>query len=87
MLEPIKINNHQVFIDNIYVIGDLAFLFILLGNECSSPKWCFKYKLHPKVWLDHGYKIVEDWTQNSLRLVLEYDSTGSVRLSGDENIF
>ena len=49
MLDPIKIGNHQVSIDNIYVTGDLEFLVILLGKEFSSPKWCFKYKLHPKL--------------------------------------
>ena len=58
----------------------LHFLFILLGNECSSPKWCFKYKLHPKVWLKNGHKIGEDWTINVLRLVSESYSTSSARL-------
>ena len=48
MLDPIKIDNHQVFIDNIYVTRDLAFLVILLGKDFSSSKWCFKCKLHPK---------------------------------------
>ena len=79
ILEPIKIDNHQVSIDDIYVTGDLAF-FVILCKECSSPKWCFKYKLHPKVWLKHGYKIGEDWTINTLRLVSESDLTDYVRL-------
>ena len=38
MLESIKIDNHQVSIDNIYVTGDLVFLIILLDKEFSSPK-------------------------------------------------
>ena len=33
MLDLIKIDNHQVSIDNIYVTGDLEFLVILLGKE------------------------------------------------------
>ena len=49
MLKLILIDNHQVSIDNLYVTGDLTFLVILLGKECSSPKWCFKCQLHPKV--------------------------------------
>ena len=49
MLEPIIINNHQVSIDNLYVTRDLEVLVIVLGKEFSSPKWCFKCKLHPKV--------------------------------------
>ena len=57
MLETISIDNHQLSIDNFYVTGDLTFLIILLGKEFSSPKWCFKSKLNPKVWLEHGYRI------------------------------
>ena len=68
MLEQIKNDNHQVYIDNSYVSGDLVFFVILLGKEFSSPKWCFKYKLHPKVWLEYGHTICEDWTINTLRL-------------------
>ena len=49
MLNPIKIDNHQVSIDNIYVTDDLAFLFILVCKEFSSPKWCFKCRLYRKV--------------------------------------
>ena len=60
MLDSITIDNHQVSIDNLYVTGDLAFLVILIGNEFSSSKWCFEYKLHPKVWLECGYVIGED---------------------------
>ena len=60
MLDPIKIDNHQVYIEYIYVTGDLAFLIILLGKDFSSPKWCFKCNLHPNAWLEHGYKIGED---------------------------
>ena len=37
-LVSITIDNHQVYIDNIYVTSELAFLVILLGKECSSPK-------------------------------------------------
>ena len=33
MLDSIKIGNHQVSIDNIYVTGDLEFLVILLGKD------------------------------------------------------
>ena len=71
MLETISIDNYQQSIDNLYVTGDLAFLVILLGKEISYPKWCFKYKLNPSVWLEHGHKIGEDWTINALRLVSE----------------
>ena len=80
MLDLIKIDNHQVSIDNIYVTRDLAFLVILLGKELTSPKWRFKWKLHPKLWLNYMHTIGEDWTINALRLVLESHSTGSVRL-------
>ena len=38
MLDSIKIENHQVSIDNIYVTGDLTFLVILLDKELSTPK-------------------------------------------------
>ena len=33
MLDPIKIGNHPVSINNLYVSDDLAFLVILLGEE------------------------------------------------------
>ena len=84
MLDPIKIDSHQVYIDHIYVTGDLAFWVILLGKEFSSPKWCFKCKLHPKVLLEHGHKIGEYWTISALRLVSESNSTNSARLSVKE---
>ena len=84
MLKTILIDHHQVSIDNLYVTGDLAFLVILLGKEFSSPKWCFKCKLHPKVWLEHGHKIGEDWTINALRLVSESDCTGPAWLGVKE---
>ena len=38
MLKSILIDNHQVFIDNIYVTCNLDFLVILLGKEFCSPK-------------------------------------------------
>ena len=38
MLKTILIDNHQVYIDNLYDTGDLVFLVILLGKEFSSPK-------------------------------------------------
>ena len=69
MLDPIKIDNHQVSISNIYVTGDLAFLAILLGKAFFSLKWCFKRKLYQKVWLEYGHKIGEGWTFNTLRFV------------------
>lgn len=75
MLETILIDNHHLSIDNIYLTGDLAFSVILLGIEFSSTKWCFKCKLNPKVWLEHGYNIGETWTINTLRLVLKSDRT------------
>ena len=80
MLKTILIDNHQVSIDKLYVTGDLAFLVILLDKEFSSPKWYFKYKLHPKIWLEYGHKICEDWTIHTLRLISESDSTGLARL-------
>ena len=83
MIKLIIIDNHQVSIDNLYVTGDLAFLVILLGKEFSSPNF-LKGKLHPKVWLEHGHKIGEDWTINAFRLVLESDLTGSIRLGVKE---
>ena len=67
-----------------YVTSDHVFLVILLGKEFSSPKWCFKCKLHPKVWLEREHKIDEYWTINTLRLVAESDSTGSSRLVAKE---
>ena len=84
MLDPITIDNHHGSIDMLYVTGDLDFLVILLGKEFSSPKWCFKCKLHPKVWLEYGHKIGEDLTLNALRLISESYSTGSSRLSVNE---
>ena len=78
MLDPIKIDNHQVSINYIYITSDLVFSVILLGKEFSSPKRCFKCKLHPKIWLERGHKIGEDWTINSLILVSDSNSTGSV---------
>ena len=85
ILEPIIINNHQVSINNLYVTRDLTVLVIVLGKEFSSPKWCFKCKLHPKVWLEHGYTIGEEWTIDTLRLVSESDFTGSARLGVKED--
>ena len=64
----------------LYVPDGLAFLVILLCKEFSSPKCCFKFKLHPKVWQEYGHVIAEDWTINALRLVSESDSTRSARL-------
>ena len=84
MIETISIDNHQLSIDNLYVTGDLAFLVILLGKEFSSPKWCFKCKVNPKIWLEHEYKIGEDWTINALRLVSKSDYTRSARLGVKE---
>ena len=84
MLDPIKIDSHQVSIDNICVTGDLTFLVILLGKEFSSPKRCFKCKLHLKVWLEHGHKIGEDQAINTFRLASESDSTGFARLGVKE---
>ena len=52
VLEPIIFDSQHVYISNIYVTGDLEFLVILLHKEFSSPKWSFKCKLHPKVWLE-----------------------------------
>ena len=45
-----------------------------------SLKWRFKCKLNPKVWLEHGHKIGEDWSINALRLVSESDCIGPARL-------
>ena len=45
---------------------------------------CFKCKLYPKVWLEHGRKIGEDWTINSLSFVLESNLTGFVQLGYKE---
>ena len=84
MLKTILIDKHQVSIDNLYVTGDLVFLVILLGKVFSSPKWCYKIKLHPKIQLEHGHKIGEAQTINTLRLVSEAYSTGSARLGVKE---
>ena len=59
MLKPIKIDNYQISIDNIYVTGDLLFFVILLGKYFSSPKWCFKCTLHSNIWLEHAHKTCE----------------------------
>ena len=59
-------------------------MFILLGKEFSSTKWCCKCKLNPKVWLEHEHKIGENWAMNALRLVSESDFTGSTRLGVKE---
>ena len=84
MLESISIDNHQLSIDNLYVTSDLAFLVILLGKAFSSPKRCFKYKSNPNVWLEHGHRIGEDWTINTLRLVSESNCTGPARFGVKE---
>ena len=84
MLDSIKIRNHHVSIDNIYITGDLVLLVILLGKDISSPKWCSKCKLHPKVWLQYGHEISEYWTINTLSWLSESDSTGSTRLGVKE---
>ena len=39
MIDPIKIDNYQVSINNICATGDLQFVFVLLGKGFSSPKW------------------------------------------------
>ena len=59
MLKTASIDNNQISVDNLYVTGDLEFLVILLGKGFSSPKWCFRYKLNPKVRLEHGHKLVK----------------------------
>ena len=84
MLETISIDNRQLSIDNLYVTGDHAFLVILLGKAFPSPQWCFKCKLNPKVWLEHGHKIGEDWKINALRLVSESNCIGPARLDVKE---
>ena len=85
MLETISIDNHHLSINNLYVTGDLIFLVILLCKECSSPKWCFRCKLNPKVRLEHGHKIGKYWTINALRLVSESGCTGPSRLGVKES--
>ena len=62
----------------------LHILIILLGKEFSSPKWCFKCKLNPKVWLEHWYKVGKYWTIHLLRLFSESDLTSSTRLGVKE---
>ena len=42
ILDPVTIDNYQVYINNLYVTSDLTCLVILLGKAFSSPKWCFK---------------------------------------------
>ena len=68
------------YLVEIYVTSDLAFLVILLGKAFYLPKWCFKWKLYLKAWLEHKHKIGKDWTINNLRLVSESNSTGSAQL-------
>ena len=40
--------------------------------------------MHPKVCLEHGHKIGEDWTINDLRSISESDSIESSRLGVKE---
>ena len=85
MLEPMAFDNQHVSVSNIYVTGNLTFSVILLSKKNASPKQCFKYKLHPKLWLDHRYKIGKDWTVKALRLISECDLTSSARLAVKES--
>ena len=80
MLVPMIFDNQQLSINNVYVTYDFAFLVILIGKEFPSHKWCMKYELHPKVWLECGRKIGDDWFIKDLKLMSESDSAGSVRL-------
>ena len=84
ILEAIIIDNHQVSIDNLNMTGDLAFLVIFLGKRFSSPKWCFKCKLHQKIWIEHEHIIGEGWTIKSLILFSGSNSTGSARIDVKE---
>ena len=74
ILIPMKFNNQQLSMINIYAIGYLAFLVIILGTEI----------LHPKVQLERGHKIGNDWSIKALRLMFESDSAGYVRVGTKE---
>ena len=84
MLEPMTFVNQQLSISNIYVTDDLAFLVILLGKVFSSSKRCMKCKSYIKIWLECGYKICDDWSIKTLKLIYESDSTGYTRLGVKE---
>ena len=84
MLEPMTFVNQQLSISNIYVTDDLAFLVILLGKAFSSSKRCMKCKSYIKIWLECGYKICDDWSIKTLKLIYESDSTGYTRLGVKE---
>ena len=84
MLEPMTFVNQQLSISNISVTDDLAFLVILLGKAFSSPKRCMKCKSYIKIWLECGYKICDDWSIKTLKLIYESDSTGYTRLGVKE---
>ena len=80
MLEPMLFDSQHVFVSDIYVIGDLDFLFILLGKAFYSPKYYLKYKLISKVWFEYGHMIDDEWIRKALGFLSESDSTGSAEL-------
>ena len=45
---------------NVFVIGGLAFLVILVEKENPSPKWCIKCMLHLKKWVSMNILVVKD---------------------------
>ena len=73
IIEGIKFVNQYLSISNVYVTGDLY-----------SPKWCIKCKLYPKVWLEYGHKVGDDWSIKSWRLISESYSTVSTRFNVKE---
>ena len=62
-------NNHQLSSSNIYVIGDLASLIILLGKEHASPHWCIKCKSPSKDWKLSNHTMGDEWSIENLKVM------------------
>ena len=61
--------NQQLSSSNIYVTDDLAFLFILLGKEHSSPHWRVKYKSPSKYWKLSNHSMGDECTIETLKVM------------------
>lgn len=58
-------NDEHISISNIYVMGDLTFLVILLGKKYSSLHWCIKYMSSSKHWKIYDHTLDDEWTINT----------------------
>ena len=59
--ESMAFNNQHLSSFNIYVIGNLLLLFILLGKEYTSPHWCIKCNSPSRYWKLSNHYMGDDW--------------------------